>query len=254
MDDAPKPRALEPHIIGPIEVPKASDLLAARLREQILTGELEEGDPLPTERELGARARLGRSSVREALRILEHQGFLITRPGRNGGSVVRRPQRESVQTSLDHFIRGQQLRLVSLLEVRQALEPAAARLAARHREAGDMAKLERVHRALAAAFDDVPRFLRINVEWHLAVTEATHNELLVAFMSAIAQAVHAATDIENFNSDGVRRAALTIHERITDAIRAGDEAAAEHRMRRHVGAYVSLVESRIPDGPVGQGI
>jgi DNA-binding FadR family transcriptional regulator len=249
VDDAPKPRALDPHIVGPIEVPKASDLLAARLREQILTGELAAGAPLPAERDLCAQAGLGRSSVREALRILEHQGFLSTRPGRNGGSVVRLPQRGSLETSLDHFIRGQQLRLVSLLEARQSLEPAAARLAARHRDAGDIAKLGRLHRAHAAAFDDVPRFLRINVEWHLAVTEASHNELLVAFMSAIAQAVHAATDIENFNSDEVRRAALAIHERITDAIRAGDEEAAERRMRRHVGAYAALVESRLPDGP-----
>ena len=52
-------------------VPKAPDVLAEHLRETILRGELAEGSPLPTERELGERSGLSRASVREALRILE---------------------------------------------------------------------------------------------------------------------------------------------------------------------------------------
>jgi len=247
VNEAPKHSALETAGVGLIEVPKASALLAARLRERILNGQLEEGSSLPTERDLCLQTGLGRSSIREALRILEHQGFLSTRPGRNGGSVVRLPRRDSVETSLGHFIRGRQIRRVSLLEARHAVEPAAARLAARHREPADVAELERLYEENAAAFADIPRFLRANVEWHLAVVEASHNELLVAFMSAIAQAVHAATDIENFNSDEVRRAVLRIHARIVDAIRAGDEDAAERRMRRHVGSYVALLESQVPE-------
>jgi DNA-binding FadR family transcriptional regulator len=232
--------------IGPIEVPKASDLLATRLRQQILAGALAQGQPLPTERELSVQTGLGRSSIREALRILEHQGFVTTRPGRNGGSVVRLPARESVEASIDNFIRGQQLRLLSLLETRQAIEPAAARLAARHRTEADLDLIQDIVREHTAAFDDVPRYLQLNVRWHLAVVEASHNELLIAFMTAISQAVHDATDIENFNSDEVRRRTLHIHQRIVDAIRDRDEDAAERRMRRHVGAYVDLVGANAP--------
>jgi len=245
VDSNSEPSALETPIIGRIDVPKASDLLASWLREQILAGDFEEGEVLPTERALGVQTGLGRSSIREGLRILENQGFVSIRPGRNGGPVARLPERASVETSLDHFIRAQRLRLVSLLEVREAVEPSAARLAAHHREDADLVKLQRAQGELENAFADIPRFLRANVDWHLAVVEASHNELLIAFMGAIAQAVHAATDIENFNSDEVRRATVNIHRRVVEAIRLGDEDAAERRMRRHVKAYVASVAARM---------
>jgi DNA-binding FadR family transcriptional regulator len=237
--------AIETQGVGRIDVPKASDLLARRLREQILSGAFEEGKLLPTERALGAQTGLGRSSIREALRILENQGFITVRPGRNGGPVARLPERTSVEASLEHFIRAQRLRLVSLLEVREAVEPSAARLAARHRNDDDLVKLEAAHRVLEDAFADIPRFLRANIDWHLTVTEASHNELLIAFMGSIAQAVHAATDIENFNSDEVRRATINIHRRVIEAIREGDEGAAERRMRRHMTAYSASVTTRL---------
>lgn len=245
MDDNLEAGAPAARVVGKIEAPKASELLALRVREQILSGEFAEGEILPTERALGAQTGLGRSSIREALRILENQGFVSVRSGRNGGPVVRLPERASVETSLEHFIRAQRFRLVSLLEVREAVEPSAARLAARHRQEADLVKLDRAQRDLENAFADVPGFLRANVAWHLVVTEASHNELLIAFMAAIAQAVLAATDIENFNSEEVRVATVNIHRRVVAAIRACDEDAAERRMRRHVAAYVASVAARM---------
>ena len=81
---------------------------------------------------------VGRSSVREALRILENQGFVSIRPGRGGGSIVQLPDRADVETSLEHFIRGRRFRLRALIETREAIEPASARLAARHRTSADI--------------------------------------------------------------------------------------------------------------------
>jgi DNA-binding FadR family transcriptional regulator len=229
--------------VGRVLVPKASDLLAARIREQVLSGAIAEGQALPTERDLVTDTGLGRGTVREALRILENQGFIVTRTGRNGGSIVRRPGRASVEDSIGIFIRGQRLRLAALLETREALEPAAARLAALHRTEGDLARLSELQATLSRAVGskDVPAYLIANVTWHLAVVHASHNELLIAFMTAIAQAVHAATEADNFNSDAVREATLRAHDRILDAIVARDSEAAERRMRRHVQAYVALV-------------
>ncbi|MET0607067.1 MAG: FadR/GntR family transcriptional regulator [Beijerinckiaceae bacterium] len=243
----PKSDEARASVTGPIEVFKASELLAGRLREQILQGQLQEGAPLPTERDLGHQSGLGRSSVREALRILENQGFVSIRPGRGGGSIVQLPDRADVETSLEHFIRGRRFRLRALIETREAIEPASARLAARHRTSADIESLERLSAALGAAFDNIPEFLRVNIEWHLAVVTATHNDLLIAFMRAIAQAVLTATDLEDFNSDEVRTATLKIHRRILDAIIAGDEEAAVRRMRRHVGSYARLVATRPPE-------
>src|SRR5690606_27239204 len=73
----------------PIVVPKASDVLAERLRQMILSGQIQPGHQLPAERELVKETSLSRASVREALRILELEGLIETRRGRGGGSVVR---------------------------------------------------------------------------------------------------------------------------------------------------------------------
>jgi GntR family transcriptional repressor for pyruvate dehydrogenase complex len=232
--------------ISRISVPKASDVLAGQLRETILDGRLVEGAALPTERELAERSGLSRASVREALRILEVEGLIATRPGRNGGSAVRRPSRESVERSLSLFIRGQKIRFRSLLETREAIEPSSARLAALRRDEEELAALEASHARVAASYDDIPAFLQANIDWHLDVVRASHNELLIAFMTAISRSVHAATDLENFNSDDIRMAVIHAHRRILDAIRQQDTDAAERRMRRHVCAYVDHVQQRAP--------
>src|SRR5215218_9284263 len=95
--------------LSPMEVPKASDVLANGLRERILSGELSEGTPLPPERELVTQTRMSRTTVREALRILEVQGLIRIKAGRAGGAFVQRPGEESVAKTLDLLIRGRQI-------------------------------------------------------------------------------------------------------------------------------------------------
>ena len=65
--------------LGPMKVPKASDVLANELRERILSGEFAEGTALPPERDLVTQTRMSRTTVREALRILEVQGLVRIR-------------------------------------------------------------------------------------------------------------------------------------------------------------------------------
>src|ERR1700750_2584895 len=119
--------------LSPMEVPKASDVLATEIRERILSGEFVEGVPLPPERELVVQTRMSRTTVREALRILEVQGLIRIKAGRAGGAFVQRPGEESVAKSLELLIRGRQIRLASVHETREAIEPPCARLAARNR-------------------------------------------------------------------------------------------------------------------------
>lgn len=224
-----------------VRVPKASDVLADQLRHRILMGDLIEGEVLPPERDLVEESGLSRTAVREALRILEIEGIIATKPGRAGGSVVQRPDFQSVARSVDVFIRGRRLQLHSLLETREAIEPAAARLAAHNRTDHDLVELSRCNDRLQKAYSDVDAYLTANVAWHLEVVRASHNELLIAIMAAISPAVHAATDVADFNSDAVRSAALVAHDGVFEAIRDRDEDAAHRRMARHVSAYSEQV-------------
>lgn len=226
--------------LTPMQVPKASDVLADDLRERILRSEFPEGTALPPERELVAQTRMSRTTVREALRILEVQGLVQIRTGRAGGAFVQTPGEESIASSVNLMIRGRQIRMDSLLETREAIEPACAQLAARYRTTADVENLERANDAIAEA-GPLSEFLTANVDWHVAVAVASHNELLNGFMLALSRAIYESTDNKGFIDEGVRKTTVKAHKNITDAIRDQDPEAAVRRMKRHVHAYAEAV-------------
>ena len=240
-------RAQEPKTVrspvrlSPMEVPKASDVLANDLRERILTGEFPEGTALPPERELVIQTAMSRTTVREALRILEVQSLVRIKTGRAGGAFVQRPGKDSVASSVSLLIRGQQIRLADLLETREAIEPFCARLAARNRTDGDLARLDAANKAISASDGTLAQFLQANVDWHVGVATASHNELLTGMMTALSRAIYTATENEEFVDAEVRRTTVRAHRSITDAIRAQDPDAAVRRMSRHVHAYAEAV-------------
>jgi len=223
-----------------MQVPKASDVLADDLRERILRSEFPEGTALPPERELVAQTRMSRTTVREALRILEVQGLVQIRTGRAGGAFVQRPGEESIASSVNLMIRGRQIRIPALLETREAIEPACAQLAAQYRTDADLESLDRANEAIATE-GSLADFLTANVDWHVAVAVASHNELLTGFMRALSRAIYESTDNQGFVDDTVRNTAVRAHKSITDAIRKRDPEAAVRRMKRHVHSYAEAV-------------
>lgn len=229
--------------IGPVVVPKASDVLANHLREQILRGQLPEGSALPVERELAAAVGLSRGTVRDALRVLEIEGLITTRPGRAGGSFVRRPDATTLQRSLNALVSGRGVRFRSLLETRDALEPAAAELAALNRTAKDLARLEELSEQLRDSIPDIPRFLALNVDWHIAVVTASHNEIMEIILDSLSRAILLATDVSDFNTPQTMADTLTAHDRILSAIRNQDPQKALSAMNKHVHGYRVLIEA-----------
>lgn len=233
MSDAPRRRR---HIIDKIEVPKTRDVLAEQLRERILDGELAIGERLPTERELVDLTGLSRGSVREALRKLEIEGLVRTRPGRFGGNIITRPDKDSLAQFVGQFVRSQRVPLRKLHEARATIEPALARLAALNRTDEDVAKLRALNLKLSEPKLTPKRFAALNVDWHNALGVASRNELLAAMLYSMSFGVFKATQVETYDSPDVRLAACHIHTRIADAIEAGDGEAAFRRMLRHVEA------------------
>ncbi len=235
--------------LAPIVVPKTSEVLAKELRRQILGGAFPPGSTLPAESELVAQTGLSRGSVREALRILESESLVVTRPGRYGGSVVQRPGDESLRRSISIFVQGRGISLISLLQTREAVEPSLAALAAKNRTEEELEELIRATERVEAAFADTPKFLLENVDWHMAIAAASHNELLRGFMHSLAKMVHKVSAIDNFASDDVRKKVLYAHRTILEAITAKDEKAAERRMARHLAA-VTAATGDFPSAPM----
>lgn len=223
--------------LNPMDVPKASDVLAKDLRERILSGELAEGTALPAEREMVKQTQMSRATVREALRILEVQNLVRIRAGRSGGAFVQKPTTNSMASSVGMLIRGQQIKLADLMQTREALEPFCAELAARNRSDEDLAVLDAANKALADPNADLPGFLQANVDWHVGVAAAGGNELLIGFMTGLSQAIYTGTENAAFVDDTVRSVTVRAHRSVTNAIRSGDAEAAARRMRRHVHSY-----------------
>jgi len=219
-----------------ITAPKSSDVLAEDLRARIRSGEWPEGMTLMAERDLAAQTGLSRTTVREALRILEIDGLIEIRPGRGGGARVRRPRGDELTRPLELFIWGRNITAEHLHDVRTGLEALGAEGAARHRTDADVEDLVVKTEAVEASIGNLRRYLEANLEWHMAVVRASHNELLIAVMEVLSNAIHQATENEAFDSDEVRAATLKIHRAIVEAIVAQDPEAARRRMTRHVSA------------------
>lgn len=226
--------------LGLVRVEKSFEVLANELRERILSGAIAEGQALPNERELGDRTGLSRGSVREALRVLEAQGLVSTKAGRNGGRTAQQPTTEFVSGSIQSFIRGRQIAFSGLLETIEALEPALAALAALHRTDQDLGALEEIDLAMRGT-DDPASFHRLNAAWHLAVARASHNLLLIAVAEALGPYLHDPR-IDDFAADEIRESVLGAHGRVQAAILARDSDAARRRMARHVRAYRARIE------------
>jgi DNA-binding FadR family transcriptional regulator len=229
-----------------IKVPKSSDVLADRLRQEILSDAYPPGASLPTERELVSATGLSRGSVREALRMLEAQGLVSTRAGRYGGTTVSQPTDDHLASHISLYAKGRSMPLRSLVDVRLALEPMVAFLAAQRRTDADLATL----RAISARLDnsansDVVVFLEENANWHDALAAASHNPLLGTLATSVGVLMFEASHLANFATAEVRQRVCQAHRRILEAIDAGDAELARRRVERDVQAYALALEAAV---------
>lgn len=232
-----------------ISVPKTYDLLAEQLRRTILDGRLEEGARLPSERELVDQTGLSRSSVREALRMLQVEGLARPRPGRRGGNVVSRPDNDLMAHFLGQFVVSRQMPPHVVQETRETIEPALARLAAANRTDEDLKRLRALQKDLSAPDLTPEEFAKVNVAWHNAIAAASRNDLMAALLHAMSSGVIAATINDVYDSPEIHAEVLRAHERILDAIAARDGAAAYRRMERHMKATSEQAGRGRPRGP-----
>lgn len=229
---------VESIVLPPITAKTSRELLVELLRDGILSGRYSPGGVLLHERDLVAQTGLSRGSVREALRILEAEGLIATRLGRNGGSVVARPSPDLFKRQIYTYVHAHQLSLSQMIETREALEPDLAQLAARNRSSDDIQSLKKCQQAMEdAAGHDVKAFIAGNAAWHLAVATASRNDILRLFMEPVSEMVANAMEITPFEDLAVQKAILRAHETIMNAIISGDEEAAHRRMLRHARGY-----------------
>ncbi|WP_375173279.1 FadR/GntR family transcriptional regulator [Pseudooceanicola sp.] len=224
------------------------DVLADELRLMILDGALKVGEALPAERDLVNLSGLGRGSVREAIRILEIEGLLSPKkPGRNGMSVVQNASDQTVKRQLELFIGGDTVSNDQLLEARLIIEPALARIAAEKRTDEDIETLQAINATITeTGMSDRKALVALNLDWHVALFRASHNDLMAAIATGLTQTQHAAGVMGVYGEEVHVNAMIAMHDKILAALVAQDGDAAYRRTWRHLKGYADTLAKRNP--------
>ena len=231
---------MEPNeLAASVRVPKAAELVAAKIRGQIVSGALPEGTALPPEAELVARYGVSRPTLREAFRILESELLVVVRRGVKGGALVRTPSVEVAARSAQALLQYRGATLADVHQARIMLEPPAAAMLAEQRNAGALAALEAVHeQEMAARTNDEIRLL--GGGFHHMVVEQAGNRTL-SLLSAMVQQIIDLQTARRLVLEETRTAQRkhraqghADHARLLELIRAGAATEAERFWRQHL--------------------
>ncbi|MCE5252752.1 MAG: FCD domain-containing protein [Actinomycetia bacterium] len=206
---------------------RASDLAESYLRSLIFSGRLSPGDKLPSERELAAQFGIARITLRAALRSLETIGFLVVKIGSKGGAWIADP--DTLTRRWEEWMQAHKPEVVQMLEFRRFVETEIAKLAAERRTAEDLEMLERVEHATE---DDRTAVVRWHFDFHDALAKAAHNEYLEKAMVAVRGELFVPVDWAMTHTRIVTIEG--VHDRILDAVRAGDAERAVAEMNAHL--------------------
>ncbi len=171
--------------VSPVRRQRLSDSITEQVERLIVDGKLKPGDSLPSERDLAKHLGVSRPSLREALLLLESRGLLQARRG--GGFGVTDVTGPTITDPLVHLLQRHPSTADDVLELRHGLECVAAYFAAIRATDADAKRLREMalamkrRRALRDPLEDAD----LDVDFHMAIAEASHNVALVHVMRGI---------------------------------------------------------------------
>jgi GntR family transcriptional repressor for pyruvate dehydrogenase complex len=216
--------------ITPIERRKTYELVAEHLTAQIGERTLAPGTPIPSERELVDAFKVGRSSVREALRMLESRGLI---ENRGNGTFVVSAVRNTLNESLGLLLSVDEADLRELFEMRRILEGESAALAAARRADADLRRMNEAIDEMERGLASEHAFVAADVQFHVVIAEATGNRVAAHLMHAIRHQLQRALG-SVYHIPGSPERSLEQHREIVDAIRLRRPDEARARMHEHI--------------------
>jgi GntR family transcriptional repressor for pyruvate dehydrogenase complex len=222
---------VEKSLLGPVRKTKVYEEVASRIQRLILEGRLKPGDYLPPERELAEVFGVSRTSIRDAIRVLELLGLVEPRHGE--GTVIKEVSPDILTTPLTTVLTMKKALLAELLEVRKMFEPAVARYAALRASPDDVAKLEAI---VARQEEKVQRgevAIEEDDEFHYTIARASRNQVTLRVVDVLMDLLRESRE-RALQIEGRPARSLQGHKRILQAIRRGDGDAAAEAMLRHI--------------------
>ena len=136
--------------LQPVQTKRASEEIYNQIRQLILDGEIHPGERLPSERKMMDMMHRSRPTIREAMRMLEREGYIKIYSG-SSGAVVQEINVDNAVQSLETIIQMKHMKIEEILEFRRLTQCEAAKLASERRTAEDLEKMKEIHLALADA-------------------------------------------------------------------------------------------------------
>ena len=201
----------------------------------ILSGKAKSGDALPQEENLCNELGVSRTVVREAIKSLAAKGLVDSKPRR--GTVVLPKQSwnyldpqvlewqrvEDPHSTLPHH----------LTELRNAIEPAAAEMAATQATEEDLEKIQSAYQSMASNTGNMEAYLAADLAFHIAILHATGNPLFIPIANVVQASLQASLRITNQTTLD-NELSLPLHKEIAEALQARDAARAKQAMLTHM--------------------
>ena len=213
-----------------------SSQIVAHIRDAIFAGSLKSGDVLGCEADLARQFGVSRMSIRDALRSLEGMGIVEIRTGAKGGAVIAEGNSDRYVEALAIQMALLGVSRAELLQARAALEGMTATLAAKHASDKDIEKLRDLLEQAERSIDDPHESERLGEAFHIAVAEASGNDVLVSQLKALSDVLAEPDKLPNRQQ---AQRIVDVHQSLFELIAAGDVQAARENMMDHVEHWIT---------------
>lgn len=205
--------------------------ISARLQTLVQSDNLKPGDRLPPERQLAAMFGVSRNSVREAIKSLEQQGLLISRPG--AGTYIAEDVQENLTTAMGDAFAQARHRLEDIFELRLLLEPQIAHLAAQRITQHEIEELSGLMDVYEKNLRDGQPVFFLDQAFHDAIAAATGNRSITRLMEQMHDLLRESRD-EALQSPARNVRSLADHQKILSALSSHDPECAREAMKGHL--------------------
>jgi GntR family transcriptional repressor for pyruvate dehydrogenase complex len=215
-----------------IQKSSTPEIIINEIIQHVKSGELKPGSKLPTERDMSQMFGVGRSSIREAIKGLAMAGYLESSQGK--GTFIRKdmPVNDLTLTNLRHALAAEQI--IELMELREILECNAVKLAAERASSEDIRRINEALERMQACKADIKKFYDPDFDFHVAIAEATHNEMICHMMKQVVDKSH--EYYEKFMPDRLcpPEQAISTARQIVSCIENGEAEKASRCMKAHL--------------------
>ena len=214
------------------------DEVFEQMKEQIISGEWNPGEKIPSEHELSELFNVSRTTVRNAIQKLKAIGILTTRQGQ--GTFLRPTLSEHLTENLLPSVLLDKENILEILEFRITIEMESARLAAERADEEDIRRIEHALNIMSESIHDYTRYSMGDYRFHLSIARASKNGIFYRVMMKLRDILY--SHFEEMNRDLGPEMSIENHKKIFAAIKNGQAQQARELMKENIELSINIIQ------------